>query len=52
MRLFLYLFSNIKAHRACIIEVNVEFKAYIKAVVLVFMNSDLADEKLHTYMIT
>ncbi|WP_295091081.1 hypothetical protein [Ruminococcus sp.] len=44
----LYLFSNLKAHHDCIFE----FKAYIKAVVLVFMNRDLADEKLHTYMIT
>ncbi len=49
---FLYLFSNFKLHRACILEAAVEFTTCVKAAVLVLMNRELADEKSHTYMIT
>ena len=45
LRLSLFLFIDLKAHRTRVIEVTVEFKVYIKAAVLVFVYVYLADEQ-------
>ena len=45
LRLFLFLFVYLKAHRARILEVAVEFKRYVEAAVLVFVDVYLPNQQ-------
>ena len=60
LRLSLFLFIDLKAHRTRVLEVTVEFKRYVKAAVLVFVDiylpnkqSDvgIADVRLEQYLV-